>query len=283
MFILSCFFMLVANCLTDVRASFFALSIVISGILCLGIWHLHYSQNKYPYTRKKSVVIIIFLFLCFCLCFYGAVEGQRYLGPKFIEIRNNGGIISIALAENPTEETDISLLPDFMQRNVWIANDANINQSLTGRFAIWEKAFQYISNHPDCLSFGLSIDGSVASTVNRPDHSHNILLQILLEGGIPALLLYLALVFYSIFHAFRLWSRKGVSFWQRILPLPVFSILLWEMAECLTHFSFGHPPMTLFWFFLGATITVGKALGKAPKTIEQPAIPAESAVTETGE
>lgn len=55
------------------------------------------------------------------------------------------------------------------------------------------------------------------------------------------------------------------------------------MAECLTHFSFGHPPMTLFWFFLGATITVSKSLGKAPKAAEQPAIPAESAVTETGE
>jgi O-antigen ligase len=173
--------------------------------------------------------------------------------------------------------------PGLNQRDVWGINSGDINEVLSDRFASWEKGLAFIHEHPETALYGLSVNGSVAPIVGREDHSHNILLQTLLEGGIPALLLYLSIVFYGVYHAFRLWARRNVPFWQRILPLPVFSILLWEMAECLTHFSYGHPPMTLFWFFLGATITVSKSLGKTPKTTEQPAIPAESAVTETGE
>lgn len=194
-------------------------------------------------------------------------------------------MVSTAKAEKPID-TDMSQSendpkqPWIYQRDVWGSEESDINETLNGRYDIWQKGIQYVHEHPYVIIDGVTIDGSVALIVGREDHSHNILLQTLLEGGIPALLLYLSLIFYGVFHAFRLWKRRGVPFWQRVLPLPVFSILLWEMAECLTHFSYGHPPMTLFWFFLGATITISKSLDKAPKAKE---IPAAIPANETGE
>lgn len=278
---------IITNSLTDSRSSFMTLSIMMAGMIGLCFWTKYRNQSTGKHSGKQTALIIFSLSLCCGICFFAFVEGQRFLGPKFVEIRNNGGIFPSAGAEEPTTppyESAISTEPlQFEQRDVWFSENSDINETLHGRLQIWKNGLEHIQLNPYVLIYGKSIDGSVGPNIGRPDHSHNILLQTLLEGGIPALLLYLSLIFYGVFHAFRLWNRKGIPFWQRILPLPVFSILLWEMAECLTHFSYGHPPMTLFWFFLGATITVSKSLGKAPKATEQPAIPAESAITETGE
>ena len=230
-------------------------------------------------------MIVTALMLCCCACAYGIITGQQYLGTRFIEIRNNGGAIipsAYAEGESDIESPDATKLaaptatpepPVFEQRNIWFSEDESHNKTFSNRLILWQRSLYFLSM-PQNLLYGVTIDGRAAYLIGRSDHAHNILLQTALEGGIPALLLYLSLVFYGAFHAFRLWNRRGVPFWQRILPLPVFAVFLWEMAECLTHFSFGHPPMTLFWFFLGATITVSKSLGKAPKS---PEIPAESA------
>ena len=233
----------------------------------------------------QAILVIVALMVCFGICFWGTIEFQRILGVQFIEIRNNSNIISVATAEE-ISNNDIQLIPtptpnppSIIQRDVWAIDETNINDTLSDRYEIWQLGCQYIQDNPETLFYGVSVDGTIGPIVGRP-HCHNILLQTLLEGGFPALFLYLSLLFYATYHAFRLWNRRHIPFWQRILPLPVFSILLWEMAECLTHFSYGHPPMTLFWFFLGATITVGKSLGKAPKS---PEIPTETIVIESGE
>ena len=282
---LACISILIANSLVDSRSCILALSSMSAGVLCLGLWTLFQKRAMTKPSKKKNIVTIVALVFCFFLCFFGLVECQRYLASCFIDIRDSGTLpIPIATAEEITKEVNESPQPpDFIQRGVWLSSDENINLTLNGRYIIWQKSIAYIKENKHILLYGLSVDGSAASAIGREEHHHNLLLQILFEGGVPALFLFLVIILYHIYHAFRLWNRNGIPFWQRILPLPVFAILLWEMAECLTHFSYGHPPMTLFWFFLGATITVSKSLGKAPKTTEQPAIPAESAVTETGE
>lgn len=74
------------------------------------------------------------------------------------------------------------------------------------------------------------------------------------------MLLFLGLLLYFFLHACRLWRRGWLPLWQQMLPVPVLAILLQEMAECLTHFSFGHPPMTVFYFFMGCTVVVSKKI-----------------------
>ena len=287
-YLFACLIIMVSNALTDARTSFIMLAFMISGTLCIGLWTIIYRKGTI-YTRKKKSLVIIVLLVCFSVCFYGAVETQRLLGTGFISIRDKGNIvISSAKAEAPSVENEFtpnndSNLPEFDQRDVWISENTEINEALSHRLELWQNAFGHIHRHPQTIIYGNTIDGTFVSKVVLSVHSHNILIQHLIEGGIIALSLYLSFIVYGIFHTFRLWNQKNIPFWQRLLPLPVFSIFLWEMAECVSHFSFGHPPMTLFWFFLGATITVSKSLEKYPKASEQPAIPAESAVTETGE
>ncbi len=274
------------NSLTDSRSSIFMLSCMVAGMISLSLWN--FIQNREvnrTHQQCKTILAILSILLCFVLCFFLSVESQRAMGHKIIDIRNNRGIIPVAIAEesipNSTPApTATPKPPQFNHREVWLSANEESEDGLDGRISLWRLAPNYIQKNPQTLLYGVTIDGSVAPIVGREDHSHNILLQTLLEGGIPSLLLYLSLVFYGVFHAFRLWNRRDVPFWQQVLPLPVFSILLWEMAECLTHFSFGHPPMTLFWFFLGATITVSKSLGKTPKANE---IPTTIPDTETGE
>ena len=84
-----------------------------------------------------------------------------------------------------------------------------------------------------------------------------------MEGGVPGLLLFLAVLVCFAVHAVRLFRRAELPLWQRMLPVPVLSILVMEMTECLSHFSFGHVPMTFFWFFIGCTAAVGHSL-KSP-------------------
>ena len=285
LFLFVCLIAITANSLTDSRSSFYMLAFMIAEMICLGFWTIYRKQMTENQSVKKNALVITTLMICF----YGAIVCQRYLGPKFIEIRNLGGVIPVARAEEPIKEivqestispTITAIPPQFTQRDIWLSEESSIEDTFNGRINLWRLAFEYIHNHPKTLLYGVSVDGSVTSIISREDHSHNLLIQILLEGGLPALLLFLSLVFYGTYHAFRLWNRRCIPFWQRVLPLPVFSILLWEMAECLTHFSYGHPPMTLFWFFLGATITVSKSLGKAPKSSDPLT---ETKAIETGE
>lgn len=285
-FILSCLISLIANSLTDARASFIVLAFMISGTICISLWSI-YRNNKFSHcSRKKTSLIIIALIFCFGLCFYGAVEGQRLLGACFIEARNNETIIiPTAKAEEPVTETQPEPIetispPMFDQRDVWFSDETNIDYTLNGRIGLWRRASEYVHKYPLTLLFGKSVDGTVNISIVKDNHSHNLLLQTLLEGGFPSLLLFFSLILFGIFHSFKLWNRRGVPFWQHMLPIPMFAILLWEIVECVSHFSFGHPPMTLLWFFLGATITVTKSLEKTPKANE---VPASIPATETGE
>ena len=271
LYLLSALVAIITNSLTDSRSSFLMIAFMIAGMLHLSIWTIYHRQNS-KCSGRKNVLVVVSLAICFGLCFFLVVEGQRYLATSFVSIRDNGGIIIPAARAADNQDT---LVPEptatpkpreIKQREVWISEESDINSTLNGRYKIWQRGIGYIKKHPETLLFGLSVDGSVTSVIDREDHSHNILLQTLLEGGLPALFLYLALIIYGLFHAFRIWRQIGIPFWKQLLPLPVFAILLWEMAECLSHFSYGHPPMTLFWFFLGATITMSKSLRKPSDT-----------------
>ena len=109
---------------------------------------------------------------------------------------------------------------------------------------------------------GLSAGWSYLSFRSDVPHCHDILLQIWMEGGFVGLALYLGLMIYFLYHACQLWKRWELPLWQRALPLPVLALLAMEMVECLTHFAYGHVPMTALYFFIGSTVAVSREIGK---------------------
>ncbi len=269
LYLLICFASLVTVSLTDSRSAYMMIAFLLAGTVCLGIRQAAGGRLRTEGNKGKAVLSAAALLLCFALCFLLSVKGQQQLSGAFMKIRDRG-VLPTALAENiaapaprpddPVPVPTESPLPSFDQRDAWISEDQDIDFVLTGRYEIWKNAFRYIQQHPKTLLMGLSVDGTAAQAGEREEHVHNVLLQTLLEGGLPALLLFLALLISFLPHAWTLWKTEELPLWQRMLPLPVLAILLQEMAECLAHFSFGHPPVTVFWFFMGCTVAVSKTL-----------------------
>ncbi len=276
LYLLICFASLLTVSLTDSRSTYMMIAFLLAGTICLGIRQAAGGRLKTEGNKGKPVLLAAALLLCFALCFLLSVKGQQQLSGAFMKVRDRGGILSGVLAENPAAPAPAaSPLPSFDQRDAWVSEEQDIDFVLTGRYEIWKNAYRYIRQHPGILLTGLSVDGTAAAAGEREEHVHNVLLQTLLEGGIPALLLYLALLISFLPHAWTLWKTEELPLWQRMLPLPVLAILLQEMAECLAHFSFGHPPVTVFGFFMGCTVAVSKTVRKNKKAA--PGIEAESA------
>ncbi len=246
--------------LTDSRSSILMISFILAGMVALGVWGILGKYIEKVATKKHMPMIAILTIASFASCFILAWNGQRMLPRQFVEIRNRGGIL-ISVANADEEHSPTSSMPAFVQRDVEVSSDENqLNQILNGRWDIWKNAQQYIEKNPDILILGLTVNGSAAEAVYRNDHVHNIFIQTLLEGGIPGLIIFLVLLGYFVCHAIRLWIQWELPLWQRVLPMPVLALLLMEMAECLTHFAFGHPPMTIMYFFMGCTVAVSLSL-----------------------
>ncbi len=274
LYLLVAFIAILTTSLTDSRSSFIFIAFMLAGTICIGIWGFWRKHITNP-AILRIILMTVCLLACFCLCFWGAINGQKALSKAFVEIRDQGTLIPAAQAEeSDPPPSPTSTPPGFQHRDILISNnEADLNRTLTGRYTIWQNAFSYLQKNPNALLFGLSVDGSVAPTLNREDHLHNLYIQTLMEGGIPALLLYFSILIYFFYHTCRLWKHWHLPLWQRMLPLPVLSVFLLEMAECLSHFSYGHPPMTIFWFFLGCTVAVSKTIREQEKTsVEEKAI-----------
>ncbi len=272
----ACFVMMVTNALAVTRSCFAMLSFALAAMVTLGVWGL---VKKHADVRGKGrIALAAGLAVCMAGCLWGSYALQQQLGSRFMELRDKGGlIVSTAQAEKKTkkkEKASPTPVPEVAEREI-ISGDRNLGELITdldeddikkitsGRYSIWKRAFNYAGDHPEVLLAGMSADGSVRTAINRDDHCHNILVQTAMEGGIPGIALYLGLIGYFLFHACRLWRNGTRPLWQRALPVPALAVLLMEMVECLTYFGTGHLPMTVLYFFIGATVAVSTSSGEA--------------------
>ena len=246
LYLAACFPMLVTNSLTYSRSCRYMLSFAIAGMVTLGIWGV--LKKRVKITGRRNILLAACLAVCMAGCFLGAAAGQKSLEKVFKSLKENGGFI-MSTAQAETNETILKKEP---------AEKDEIDDN--GRRDIWNDAFHYIREHPGTLALGMSADGSVRTAIGRDDHCHNILIQILMEGGIPGIGLFLGLLAYFFFHACRLWMKWDLPMWKRALPLPVLAVMMMEMVDCLTHFAYGHVPMTVLYFFMGSTVAVSRSL-----------------------
>ena len=88
-------------------------------------------------------------------------------------------------------------------------------------------------NSQECLSFSAG-------------HCHNILLQTLLETGIPGLLILCAAIFKVGMFAVRTSANKEAPLWQRAFLALIAVIGIGELVECLTGLYFPYLPFLSF-------------------------------------
>ncbi len=253
--ILSCVPMVMATSLSGTRSASIAISVAFCLLICLLL------QNPLKKIRFRYGILALIFVLCFGVLTLAQIRFNGY----FVEFRNNRtALVQTAAAEESqaeipaagAEESDESEEP-----SLWIQQRGNLNFSslddlTSGRISIWVDGYNYFRQSPRQILFGDSILNPGLKAL-RMNHYHNIFLQVLYESGVLGFALFAAFLVFFLIRAFRLIREDSLPLWQRFLPAPALSILVMDLMDCLTLFANGHPPMTLLWLFMGATIGTG--------------------------
>lgn len=207
-----------------------------------------------------------------CLSLMGIVilAGFTYLQSFGIRIFNalnqSGGLlISRAYADGELA---------IAARDIDLNN--GMNGVLNGRWDIWRSIFLTFKEKPIRFLLGTGFDNPMGPVnelraslgMFRAAHAHNPWIQMFLENGIPAFLLYLVFTLYVVWGGLKQIFRKEIPFWQRLVPLVVLVCFVGDLADITGHPDRGLPGGTILYFFSGLTIAFYHE-GKAKKKKQQ--------------
>lgn len=141
---------------------------------------------------------------------------------------------------------------------------------LNGRYRIWENTFTLFRQEPKILLWGESAYHPMEKInamrteagLLSVSHVHNTFLQILLENGIPGLLLYLSFIVIFIWQAVKLMLDPTIPLWQKIVPVPAIGCLIADTVDVCAIATDGYPPMTILYLFIGLTAAFYSAARK---------------------
>lgn len=250
LFLLSVIPMLLALCLTDSRCAQVTVSAGIAtmtGFFVLRALREHARKkdrsNWYAWVTAFAVTGVVFVaFVLLCMNTISV----------FNKVRADGLLIPRALAEGSKAKTVVSNR-GFTGDNV-----------LTNRPMIWKAALQVLIENPKLLLWGTSILNSmtlvnaVESMTLVANHCHCMPIMILLENGIPGIILTGAFLFKASAASFRLilyTDRK-----RDILPVTIaISIMVGELVECFTWLRAGQcPTLPFFFVVIGIIMATGQ-------------------------
>lgn len=246
---------LLASALSVVRTTYLIIALGFSLLLCLTLYN-HMKTPKIGNRYRLSPLRACALVAAFVVLTGVLAVAMTYVTDAYNLVRTQGGLpISRALAEG-------SGASDAFQFGHRDFSGTDLNAISSGRIRIWKAAFKDITSSPEYMLWGRSVVypmvGVNAITNYHFGHCHNMMIQSMLENGIPGLLCYLAFAGYVIFHGLRLFKNKDLPMWQRTIPIVLLSILLSELVECTTHINMGHYPMTMFYLFSGLAVAFSK-------------------------
>ena len=219
--------LILALALTDSRTAYISVSV---GMGCMGfsaVYHYFQCRKKdgaEKHNWKPWVFGILVMFLIFVILLWGVMQ----ITPLFNQVKMKG-IIPIAYAEE-IEKTAVSSrgFGEYL---------------LTGRAELWAKIFEYLKQNPIALLIGESKQSPLHIVNNYKAHCHSIYIQVLLENGIPGLLLFLAFIGYTLIHAIRVIRDSEQPLWIRLLPAVPVSLWVGDLAENFTWLRSGQGPM----------------------------------------
>jgi len=139
------------------------------------------------------------------------------------------------------------------------------DQSTSWREMVWKEGFQLLVSKPRHLIFGVGLDSikghwrgwGLFDNGRQPiGHMHSNLLQIALERGIPALLVWLALFGIYIRMLWQIIRRSSEGF-ARGLAVGALGGAIGFFASGLVHYNWGDSEViTVFYFILGLCLVV---------------------------
>lgn len=215
--------------LTDSRTAYISVPVGF-GIIAFSLV-FHYLQGKEKFHRRQcqwkpwliSIVIALIVFvLLVCVLLQ--------ITPIFNQIRNRGFLVSVAYAEEANSAGIVTR--GFGGSNI-----------LDGRAELWTKVLEHFQQNPIALLIGESKLSPLHIVNNYKAHCHSIYIQILLESGIPGLLLFLVFIGYTLIHAIRAIRDPEQPLWIRLLPAIPVSLWVGDLAENFTWLRSSQCPM----------------------------------------
>lgn len=241
-----------------VNASEFAIAVT------LFFYNLFFSKTMQKDREKKAIKWIALIAI-----FTAVLAGMIFLQPRVFSIYEyltgkRSFPVSAAYAEEgiPAAEPRVS----FRE----FKTDGGMDSFLNGRYRIWENAFTLFREEPKVLLWGESAFRPMEKInkmrnemgLHTVSHVHNTFLQIMLENGIPGLLLYLSFIFIFIWQALKLMLDPTIPLWQKIMPVPAIGCLIADTVDVCAIATDGYPPMTILYLFIGLTTAFYNAARK---------------------
>lgn len=133
------------------------------------------------------------------------------------------------------------LIVDILQKDL----------TLSGRVNIWASAIMNISQKP-FFGYGVDMDGRLninrvyVGTHTRYNFSHNVFLEVLIQGGIIAMI-FLVLLYISAQREIQKTKRSSVL--SSAIYISVFSLLLMQFSEFALHIPIVNFPLILCFYY----------------------------------
>ena len=271
LFLVSLIPTMIALCLTDSRCAQVTVSAGFATMAGLFVLRTLREQarkrgRKGGYAWAAAAAVTGVIFVAFVLLCMQTIT-------VFNKVRSEGLLFTRALAEG-TKAKPIVSNRGFTGDNV-----------LTNRPVIWKATIQVLMENPLLLLWGTSIRNSMTLVNASPvmtlfaNHCHCMPLMILLENGIPGILLVGAFLFRTAAAAFRLVLKADRK--RDLLPVPfLISILVGELVECFTWLRAGQCPTLAFFFAAAGIIMVtgqkpGMETGMTSQAIPEASAPGQ--------
>ena len=140
------------------------------------------------------------------------------------------------------------------------------DQSTSWRETVWQEGFTLLISKPRHLLFGVGIDSikghwrewGLFDNGRQPiGHMHSNLLQIALERGVPALVLWLILLGVYVRVLWRIQRRAGIDDYARGIVIGALGGTIGFFTSGLVHYNWGDSEVvTVFYFVMGLCLVV---------------------------
>ena len=237
--------MLTAMSLTDARTARILFSLGMGGFACAGLIRRLRKAGKSETACRIAGILGLAAVAAGVLFLLGQVT------PLFNTIRLCGGALIRSAAAEAQEGT------------ATLISSRGID-GLSGREEIWSATLRYLWEKPMNLLTGTSVydamDGPNSLTSIYYPHCHNTLLQVLLESGIPGLLLVCCFAGTVLTRGVRLiFTKEKKPAWAVVTAVVVFAMWVGELEECfivlLRHYT---PTQALVFIGMGIICVYGK-------------------------
>lgn len=245
-------------------------SVIVLIINLIGITHVQ-SRGS---TISLAIAIGVLAFRCVYLWVHKrgvrVVAGFAACAAAFFLVIGFTNVLldaDIAIAR----KTAVVIDEELMQQDTYAKQNGQFDVESTGRVLIWKTTLKYLKTHPKQLLLGLNSTATMPEIamgeeyVTEMKHVHNVLLDCIVQLGLPYLLIVLAFLAYMVPKCWRVITQKCRDGSCVFVALLV-GLLTDGMVEIML-FSRWEGYNTLFMLMCGYILHICKSMDREKKEI----------------